>query len=249
MELLLTLLSFLGITFGVPASVNTQTSPATVVSQGVRSERIITIEGISYAYSRIGPVDPSRVSLISNLPKKRTTTELMDEYQCLELSSGGFYDTNDEHIGLFEINDGVLHETSPNALFNGFLWSTMSNASGIGTMLPDQPLKFALQTGPILMENENERDLSLVSDQNARRIVGAVTPEDMLLFIVVHTDTTEFSGPLLALLPEIIGEISKKEKLHIVHAINLDGGNHSAFYNSEQSFTELSPVGSIFCIR
>jgi hypothetical protein len=173
----------------------------------------------------------------------------MDKHHCSALSNGGFYNTNDQHIGLFEINDRVIHETSPNALFNGFLWSTMSNVSGIGSMLPDQPLKFALQTGPVLMENKKERDLTLVSDQNARRIVGAVTPQDSLLFIAVYADTTEFSGPMLAVLPKIIGEISKRDELHIVHAINLDGGNHSAFYTSEQSLPELSPVGSIFCIR
>ncbi len=59
-----------------------------------------------------------------------------------------------------------------------------------------------------------------------------------------------YSGLLLLVdLPEIVQAIIKKETIDVVDALNLDGGNHSAFYGNDTTLYELSPIGSFFCIK
>lgn len=203
----------------------------------------------TYAYAIIGPINPDRATLHSNLPDKKSSAELKSMYSCQSLTSAGFYGTNDKHIGLFLVNDVIVQEQSQNSLFNAYVWNTQDNKSGIGQILPDLPLSFALQTGPVLITENSPRQLSLTVDEEARRIALGVTENNLLIFYVVHQPGNTFSGPTLANLPEIIHTINEQENLSVPTAINLDGGNHSTFQTSTNAISELSPVGGVFCIK
>lgn len=203
----------------------------------------------TYVYEVIGPINPERVSLYSNLPDKKSSSELKSIYSCQSLTSAGFYSTNDQHIGLFLVDDIAIQEQSQNAFFNAFAWSTKENVAGIGQILPDTQLSFALQTGPLLITELSPRQLRLAVDEEARRIVMGVTKDNSIIFYVVHKPGNTFSGPTLTNLPDIIFNINKQENLTIPTAINLDGGSHSTFQTSVNSISELSAVGGIFCIK
>jgi exopolysaccharide biosynthesis protein len=213
------------------------------------TEKIISVNSDNYAYTIIGPVSPLSISLIGNLPKKQMTKELLQSNNCNQLVNGGFYDTNDHYLGLFE-TDGIVHsEQSRNSLLNGLFWTTTEGKTGIGTMLPDTNLIFALQTGPTLIENGLPRVLRITNDESARRMIAGVTKENTIFFIALYDTDSIYSGPLLGSVPKLVDTISKKEKLGITDAINLDGGNHSAMITKERQITEFSPVGSGFCIK
>lgn len=203
----------------------------------------------TYVYEIIGPINPERVTLYSNLPDKKSSSELKNIYSCQSLTSAGFYGTNDQHIGLFLVDDVIIQEQSQNAFFNAFIWNTRKNVAGIGQVLPDNQLSFAIQTGPLLITENSARQLSLTVDEEARRIALGVTENNSIVFYVVHKPGNTFSGPTLANLPEIIHSINSQENLSIPTAINLDGGNHSTFRSPTNSISELSAVGGIFCIK
>lgn len=251
MKWLLSLLAALGIIVGsAKAPITPSPSPEPTTTQTTEAEqKTITVDGNIYAYTFIQPTNPSTVALTLNLPDKKSTTDIMEAKMCTYLTSGGFYDTNDTPIGLFLVDGITQHEASVNNLFNGYLWAEKNGNAGIGTTLSNKELSFALQTGPILIEQKALRQLKLTTDQNARRIVVATTPEGKLVFMAVYAENTQFSGPQLVNLPAIVQAVGKQEQLSIRDAINLDGGNHSAFYGKETTLTELSPVGSTFCIK
>jgi hypothetical protein len=54
---------------------------------------------------------------------------------------------------------------------------------------------------------------------------------------------------LLSELPDILQRLEDKAGLKFVDALNLDGGAHSVFVTDEVSLTELSLIGSYFCLK
>jgi len=155
--------------------------------------------------------------------------------------NGGFYDTANKPLGLFRIGETVLAKQIQSNLLNGFL-----SDDGITVAVPTG--RFVLQSGPLLIQRGNPLPLKIQNDEHARRMVAAKTGEGFL-FLTVYKEDSVFEGPLLADLPKVIQKINTKENLGIVDAINLDGGSASAFKNAETTLSELTPVGSLFCIK
>lgn len=213
------------------------------------AEKTIIFQKVPYRYEIIGPIETSRVSLHSNLPAKQTSQQLKAEFSCTAITSAGFYNTENQHIGLFLVNETVIQEQSKNALFNQYVWSTKNGSAGIGQMLPDQPLVFALQTGPLLIANSIPQQLRLRADEEARRIAVGIDTEKALHFYAVTQQGNDFTGPRLEDLPFILEQINNQEQRAVETVVNLDGGNHSTFQTDLVTIQEFSPVGGIFCIR
>ncbi len=208
----------------------------------------VTWDGQTYAYAFFEAADVRRISFIPNFSDKKTTAALVDERNCSLAANGGFYDESGRPLGLFITNNTTLRNQVTNSLINGFFWATSAGNVGISSSLPDGPFVFALQSGPLLMQNATPLPLRITNDEHARRMIAAKTSRG-LAFIAVYTADSVFGGPRLANVPEILGAIASKEPLDIADAINLDGGSASAFYNGEISLSELTPVGSFFCVN
>ncbi|MCX6724478.1 MAG: hypothetical protein NTV20_00040, partial [Candidatus Shapirobacteria bacterium] len=56
------------------------------------------------------------------------------------------------------------------------------------------------------------------------------------------------SGPLLADLPQIVGEIGETLGEDFKTALNLDGGTASAFLSQKKTIKEYTLIGSFFCL-
>lgn len=80
-------------------------------------------------------------------------------------------------------------------------------------------------------------------------MAAAVTLSQQIVFMTIYTADAVFGGPLLGDLPAFVDAIAKRESLPFVSAINLDGGSASAYSSKNVSLDELTPVGSIFCIK
>lgn len=191
--------------------------------------------------------DVSRLSLHSNLEEKLGATDFKEKYNCKAVVNGGFFNEENEHIGLF-IEDGrLIQKEQSNSLFNGFFSATNRNAT-ITTDRPTGP-RFALQTGPILIKDSQVYTLKLVRDEKARRMVAAITKDGMVVFITFYDASNLTSGPKLVELPELVEKLNEENNLNIVDAINLDGGNHSAFITNEVQLTDVQTPGSYFCVK
>ena len=219
-----------------------QTTPKT------RELSTITVNNTVYTYDTIGPIRASQLSLVSNLPRKLSSQELKELHQCKSLTSAGFYDTSDTHIGLFVVNNETISQQAPNSLFRSIVFVAQNGSAGISDTIPNLQLHLALQTGPVLIQDGQEAKLALRVDEQARRIAIGLTDENTFILYGIFGDHV-FTGPELANLPAIISAINTKENITVQTVVNLDGGNHAAYMHNGTVVSEVSPVGGIFCIQ
>lgn len=194
-----------------------------------------------------GPFDGAQVKLINNLDKKLTAQQAKKEYNCRVLTNAAFYTKENKHVGLFVIEDSILRSANQNDLFDSFLTINSFLTPRITRTEPID-LVSGIQSGPLLIENGRTIRLSIIRDKEARRVVAAITGDNKLMFLVFFNSNSFFSGPMLADLPGEVKKYSDEHDLNIADAINLDGGSASAFLSDNIQLSELSPVGSFFCI-
>lgn len=202
-----------------------------------------------YRVSWYGVDNIDSLSLIPNFSEKLPASSALGKYNCKFVSSAGFYTETNKPVGLFIHNGTTLESFKTNALFNGILSVNDFATSRITRDVPSDRLSIGLQTGPILIENSFARKLAIKNDKPARRVVAAVTGENKLFLLVIYTELGSFDGPYLNDLPEILKTAQKDIGQEFADAINLDGGSASAFYSPGVTLSELSPVGSFFCVR
>jgi hypothetical protein len=199
--------------------------------------------------------DPKTITLYPNFSKKAPANKVFDDLDCRALVNGGFYmlretDSSNENvpIGLFVSSGSKISEFQNNRLHNGILSVNQFGVAQI-TREPTEALLHAVQAGPILKENGTYLSLNLEGDKPARRVAAAVTGENRLMFIAIVDSTSSFSGPFLADLPGIIKKLEEETGILIADAVNLDGGAASAFYAGNISISEVSPIGSYWCVK
>jgi len=188
------------------------------------------------------------IRLIPNYKQKSSSLFTKNQYGCQALINGGFYDKNDKPIGLV-VADGKQYSNSQNnSTMNGFIYQIESDIF-ISKNPPQGLITWALQTGPLLFLNNNKLILKLSGDEKARRTAVLTTDIGEIIFVSVFDNNNNMSGPFLIDLPSKLEEISKSENFKIENAVNLDGGSASAFITDNFSVSELTPVGSFFCIK
>lgn len=209
---------------------------------------VLNIDGIPMRISWT-IVQPKNVELYDNLKEQHLSEQIKVDKSCSVLVNGGFYSEDNKHLGLFVTNFEIISKTSQNATRNGFLWIDSSNKVIISSDPPNITPHLGLQSGPLLIFNKKPLVLSINNDSAERRIVAATTSDNQLYFLAVYRDGSEYQGPLLGTLPEIIDQFAKKNNIDLWDAINLDGGIHSIFISSYDRLVELAHVGSYFCIK
>jgi uncharacterized protein YigE (DUF2233 family) len=209
--------------------------------------KTITYAGQTYSYDLIYS-DPKSLVLIPNFTQKEPVTTIIDTNKCLYATNGGFYDTKSNPLGYF-FTGSYSHKEIHSLLFNGFFTIQNDATPYIGPLLETRNIRLGLQTGPLLFKQGQILDLRIQNDEHARRIVAAVTDKKTIVFITLYSLESTFDGPKLADLPLFINQVNMQENLSITDAINLDGGSASAFYSANTNLSELSSVGSVFCIQ
>jgi uncharacterized protein YigE (DUF2233 family) len=210
----------------------------------------ITLGGLSYAYSYFSAATPSSVSLIPNFTQQKEAKTLSDTNGCRAAINGGFYDKTNKPLGYFYTAAHVYGAQIQSDLVNGFFWADTDGTAVISTDLPISiPYRFALQSGPLLLFDDQPIPLTINNDEHARRMVVAKTMDNQFIFLTVYTKDSVFDGPLLADLPAAVTLVSTKEHLDIADALNLDGGSASSFYTEGTQLSELAPIGSMLCVK
>lgn len=200
----------------------------------------------SIAYTRL--FEGVEISLKPNFTAKKSSKVIASSEGCLLVSNGGFYTTTHSPIGLFISEYEQLNSFQDSSLFDGVISVNDFETPRITRSRPNDRLRFALQSGPILIENSIIQKLNIRNDSDERRAVAGVTGDNKVFLAIIYKQDSVFSGPKLGDLPEILSDFGRKANLEIADAINLDGGTASALYSNEVSITEASPIGSYFCI-
>jgi len=212
-----------------------------------KQSTVLNIDGVPIRISW-AVVQPKEVELYPNLKERKLSEEIKVNKSCSILVNGGFYSKENTHLGLFVSNFETISKPTQSATLNGFLWINSNEKVVISSQAPNITPRLGLQSGPILILNKEPLTLSINNDQSSRRIVAATTNGNQLYFLAAYRDGSEYQGPLLEQLPEIINLFKKQTGIDIVAAINLDGGSASIFISNYDRLNELAHVGSYFCI-
>jgi exopolysaccharide biosynthesis protein len=221
-------------------------SPETQLSPVLDKLESIIINSQTYYFSYIVIDDLTNLKLYPNFKDRLNSLELVEKYHCSVLVNGGFYSEDSKPLGWLVSNGQKLSSPISSQLFNGYL-SIFNSKASITSIVPDN-VTTGLQTGPLLIQDQKPLLLKIKHDETRRRLVGALTQSNQLLFIVVILKDSLFSGPMLTDLPEVVKVISNNLNLSVTQAINLDGGSASTFYTSKVHLKEFSPIGSFFCL-
>lgn len=250
-KVILTLILIIGTTWYMRANTELDNKD---ISQTKKSDSTPTITPILSGprFSRLSVTEDQQVSLHSNLIDMYSAKEAKENIGCTHLVNAGFYRNDQEkqigkHIGLFVTEGETISNSISNTLFNAFIYKKDSRYY-ISQSEPVNP-EFALQSGPLLISKGNKQLLNLSSDENARRVVAAITNENNLIFMVFYESSSLISGPLLAELPELVDKVTTDSGYEVKDAINLDGGSHSAFISDEVTLTDIQTPGGYFCIN
>ncbi len=224
----------------VPTVSSTNTPPAVAPS--------VSLGSTYFSYDLITVYPDDTIRLIPNFTEKQPAFHIRETHACAYAANGGFYDTQGKPLGFFVSDGKTLGHIRQNTLTNGFFW-LKDFSRGITLTPPDIPVDFILQTGPVLHINSQDVPLHIRNDEHRRRVAATIDTDNIIRFIVVFKPDTVFSGPLLEDLPKAVTAIAKQEGFSLSTSVNLDGGSASAFYGPRVRLSELTPVGSLFCIQ
>lgn len=192
--------------------------------------------------------NPTSFNLYLNLPDQRSAEELKEEKHCNTLVNAGFYTKDKKPIGLFQTDGKLQSIFVQSKLFNG-IFSLDKSASAHVSRTPPVGSILALQAGPILIYEGKVQDLGVLRDEEARRTAVALSQDNAVIFLSIFDKDSVYLGPKLSDLPLFVKRIEQELQIEFVSALNLDGGTASAFLSDGVSLSELSPIGSYFCIK
>jgi uncharacterized protein YigE (DUF2233 family) len=201
-----------------------------------------------YAYIVVSDIVPANIMLIPNFDKMETFHNIITTYGCTNAINGGFYTKDHLPLGLFVAGGKKYGKVHESRLTDGY-FSIVNQKANIDSQVPSDEASTVIQSGPILIADGQALNLNIIDDEFARRSVVSIASSGKVSIISVYNSDSVFKGPMLADVPQIITSISKKENLQIVTALNLDGGSASAIYTSDSSLEELSPIGSLICVK
>ncbi len=187
--------------------------------------------------------------LLPNYSEAKTSTALVETNACLKAINAGFYTKEHTPIGLFVSQSSKKSAYAPNQTMNGVFALDEAGNYSISPEPPDTQLVAAVQTGPILYANGEEKRIKMVTDEPSRRSVAGLTRQNTVYFLSFFDPQNPYKGPTLTDMPQALTQFQSKTGILLSDAINLDGGSASAFYDGTFKLEELTFVGSLFCIR
>ena len=198
----------------------------------------------TYRFAWFKAEDLEKLNLYPNTEAK-TSQSLIDTHQCRFLSNGGFYQPDHQPLGWLVSQGQELSAPIISRLLDGFL--AINHQAVIDFTQSEDPVRSAVQSGPMLVFESAPLNLNIANDELRRRVVALLTVDQQLMFLSVVGQGSELSGPYLTDLPNLVLAISGQLRLSVATAINLDGGTASAFYTDQVYLKELNPVGNIWC--
>lgn len=240
------LASFLAVVIGNRVGKTVPVSTETVVSENVINKVRIADAEFNYTFF---VTDPRKIKLVANFDDKNSSEAISDSNDCEKGINGSFYNQNREPLAGWEANGNVRKNITHNNLLNGYIGLSESNFFWLGREIPEEPMKWGMQAGPVLMTQGKKEVLNMATDKPARRSVAGITSTGQAVMISVFLENSRYDGPTLELLPEVILKINETESLQIDRALNLDGGSASAYYTQTYKLPELIAVGSFLCVN
>lgn len=216
----------------------------------------VEFQGKSYNVIGFIVEDPEKLYLYTNFVEKLTSTEAMQEYGCNTLISGGLYTKESTPIGLFISEGRMLKSKIQDTFYNG-VFSLNDNVDAeisyhevtSSAYQQAKNARIAIQSGPTLFIDGSVLPFEDRGADEARRVIVGITETQKIVFMVFYKEDSVFLGPTLSILPSLVLDAGSQMGIKIDDALNLDGGSASTLISENLSLSELTPVGSYFCVN
>ena len=207
----------------------------------------ITFKDQLYHYAFTIIDDFNNLYLYPNFKDQASSQDLVQQHSCQVLVNAGFYTPDNQPLGWLVSQNQELSSVISSQLFNGFL--SISQTLDVSSTPPSSLPRLGLQSGPLLIQNQQPLLLKIKDDQSRRRLIALQTTNNRLIFLAITGQDSLFTGPLLADTPSLLTAILSQINQPAQTAINLDGGSASTFYTPDFHLEEFSPIGSFFCVK
>lgn len=264
-SLLIIVLVLIAIAFFIKSSPTTKIDIPNNVSESAKPEQDetsanffkgkINYQDKEYSFASI-LTDAKKLHLYPNFTEKLNSEEVKELSSCETLISGGLYTKESTPIGLFISEGKELKSKIRDTFYNGIFslnyegYAVISYHEVTSSAYREaKNARIAIQSGPTLLINSAILPFEDRNSEEARRVVLGITDSQKIVFMVFYKGESVFMGPTLSILANLVLAAGTQMGIKIEDALNLDGGSASSIITENLYLSELTPVGSYFCVK
>lgn len=204
-------------------------------------------------------VDPSRyffrIHTSDDEKTAKTIKEVQEANDAVLTLNGSYFDQDFKPMGMLVSNGKILNDYKKSSLLNGILAIDNLGRPIIMDAKKIDPLKFpfAIQSGPILVNNRDEIGINKESGKSAGRTVAAIGSgsdgRPLIIFILIKQSLLNSDNTItLYQLAHMLKESPSLQKFNLSSAINLDGGTSTGFMIMDEYYPEFVKVQNIITV-
>lgn len=204
----------------------------------------------------IAVIDPKQYNfaIYQNLTNEtaKTIKEIHTEENSLLTFNGGFFTENFQPTGLLISNGETLRETSQAKLLNGiFTIDKNGNATLIKQAEENtENYTFAIQSGPILIDETGEIAIKNESTDSASRTAIGLNKDGKIVLIVLKQSLLNMDNKItLYQFAKLLKESPQLQELNLHGVLNLDGGTSSGIMIDDRYYAEMVKVQNIITVK
>ncbi|HMR00860.1 MAG TPA: phosphodiester glycosidase family protein [Candidatus Gracilibacteria bacterium] len=202
-------------------------------------------------------IDPKKYSfsIYQNQPgeESKTIDEIYEETDALLAFNGQFFTEEFNPTGLSISQTQLLNEKSNADLVNGIMVidnrreaRLLHNQEGF----PIGTIDFAIQNGPILLDENGNPSIIEDSGKTASRTALGIDQEGNLVVIVLKQSLLNFENSItLYQFAQLLASHPEIQKLGLHSVLNLDGGTSSGIAIDHKYYPEMEKVQSVVLVK
>jgi len=218
----------------------------------------ISINKKNYLITTIDPDIFQLTIFQNNPPPDSLNIKQAKENTKSELAfNGSFYNKEFTPLGLLISKGKLLYPLTKSQLMNGVLiidqkkipslFSSQEFQDKQNQLLPE--IDFAIQAGPILLDDQGKVTIDKTNSKNAGRTAIGLDKEGQIVLIMLRqTLLNHENTQTLYDFAQTISTTPEFTNLGLHSVINLDGGNSSGLASTDKYFPELEKVQNIILV-
>jgi len=202
-------------------------------------------------------IDPKKYvfSVVQNTDHEsaRTIKEIHEETGSLLTFNGGFFTEEFKPTGLLISEGSKLRKSSPAGLLDGILAITAEGEARLfdnKSSLNEKKYTFAIQNGPVLLDENGAVQISKDSGKTASRTaIGLDGKNNIVLIILKQSLLNTDNQVTLYELAHLLKESPEFATLNLRSVLNLDGGPSTGMMVLDQYFPEMEKVQNVVIVK
>lgn len=198
-------------------------------------------------------IDPRKYKLqvIENSPTEpKTIEEIHNQHNAVVSFNGQFFDENFEPLGLLINNGEVISEKTKSDLMEGIIAVDENfNARLFPANADINNIEFALQNGPILLDETGKNLFTGETGKIASRTALGLDKNNNLILIVLKQSILNYDNVIsLHEFGKLLENNLEFKEMGLHSVLNLDGGPSSGLALKDSYFPEMEKVQNIIIV-